>query len=187
MRGNHPIETSPIEAERDQYERFVQLFARNEAGIRAFVWSLLPVAHHTDEVVQETSLVLWRKFSDYQTGTDFLSWALTIARFEVLKYRRNLARDRHVFDPEVLAMLADEAAAETGRLAQERGALADCVERLPAKQRELIRASYAQGVTICQVAEKLGRSATSLYKALNRIRGVLLDCIQTSLAREGQS
>jgi RNA polymerase sigma-70 factor (ECF subfamily) len=169
-------------AGRESYEAFVQLFARHERGIRAFVHSLLP--GHADEVVQETCLVLWRKFADFDAGSDFLLWACTVARFEVLKYRRKLARDRHVFNVELLALLAEEAVGETRELALERRALDACVEKLTPGHRELIRSCYAQGVTIKQVADQLGRSATSLYKALNRIRLLLLDCIRVTVARE---
>jgi RNA polymerase sigma-70 factor (ECF subfamily) len=166
------------------YEAFVQLLARYERGLRAFVYTLLAEPQHADEVIQETCLVLWRKFGDFEPNTEFLTWACTIARFEVLKYRRKLARDRHVFHPELLALLADEALTETPRLAKERQALDLCLEKLAPRQRELVQSCYAEGVTIKQVAEKLGKSATALYKVLNRIRLLLLDCIEVTIARE---
>lgn len=168
----------------ESYEKFVQLLTSSEPGLRAFVRSLLPGTDYMDEVMQETCLVLWRKFSDYRQGTEFLSWAITIARFEVLKYRRKLARDRHVFNVDLLAILADEAAIETEELAGERRKLDHCIEQLATPQRELIQACYAQGVTFKQVAQKLGKSATSLYKTLNRIRILLLECIENSESRE---
>lgn len=171
----------PAVAAADAYERFVQLFARHEPAIRGFVRSLFPAAQHADEILQETSLVLWRKFADFEDGTDFLAWALTIARFEVLKFRRKLARDRHVFSPDLLTTLAEEAAAEIDHRQEERRALEDCIQRLPRKQRDLIRAAYVPGVTIKEVAERVGRSATSLYKVLNRLRLLLLKCIQARI------
>lgn len=171
----------------DSYEIFVQLLVRHERGLRAFVRTLLPEAHHADEVVQETCLVLWRKFADFEPHSSFLNWACTVARFEVLKYRRKLARDRHVFHVDLLAVLADEALDETGQRATEHRALDQCLEKLAPRQRELIQSCYAQGATIKQVAEHLGRSATALYKALNRIRLLLLDCIKVTVAREERS
>jgi len=175
-------ETPAVATVADPYERFVQLFARHEPAIRGFLRSLFPASQHADEILQETCLVLWRKFSDFEDGTDFLAWSLTIARFEVLKYRRKLARDRHVFSPELLATLAEEAAAETDRRQEERRALEHCIEQLPRKQRDLIRAAYGPGVTIKETAERLGRTATSLYKVLNRLRLLLLKCIQANIA-----
>jgi DNA-directed RNA polymerase specialized sigma24 family protein len=40
---------------------------------------------------------MWRKWDTFDPATDFMRWARVIARFEVLKFRRTMARDRHVF------------------------------------------------------------------------------------------
>ena len=168
----------------EAYTLFVQLFARHEPSLRSFVRPLVPTWDDLDEVIQQTCLVLWRKFEEFETGTDFLAWACTIARFEVLKYRRAWARDRHVFGDELLALIADEGAAESARRERERRALDACVEHLQPRQRELIRRCYSGGTSIKDAAASLGRSATSLYKALNRIRLSLLECIEHSLAQE---
>lgn len=168
----------------DLYEQFVRLFIQHEVGLRAFVHSLLPESTYTDEVIQETSLVLWRKFSGFDIDSSFLNWACTVARFEVLKCRRQIARDRHVFNAELLTLLAEESLAEAERLESERLALKTCLQKLAPRQRELIRAAYSQGVSIKEAASQLGQSATSLYKALNRIRKQLLACVESSIARE---
>jgi RNA polymerase sigma-70 factor, ECF subfamily len=166
------------------YATFVQVFARHEPGLRAFVRPLVPSWDDTEEVIQQTCLVLLRKYNEFEPGTSFLSWACTIARFEVLKYRRTRARDRHFFSDELLALLADEGATESARREQERRALDDCIKRLPGPQRDLIERCYGGEMSIKEVAESLKRSATSLYKALDRIRLALHDCIERSLAGE---
>lgn len=103
----------------DLYESFVQDFGRHEPGLRAFVRALVRTRNDMEEVIQQTCLVLWRKYCDFQPGGDFLAWAVTVARFEVLKYRRTRARDRHLFGEELLALLADEGAAESERRERE--------------------------------------------------------------------
>ena len=40
-----------------------------------------------EDVLQEANLVLWRKFDQYQEGTNFFAWACQIIRYEVLKYQ----------------------------------------------------------------------------------------------------
>ena len=172
-----------VSSQKDSYESFVQVFARHEPGLRAFVRPLVPTWDDMDEVIQQTCVVLWRKYGDFEPGTDFLSWACTIARFEVLKYRRTRARDRHLFGEELIVLLADEGAAEATQRERERRALDGCIEKLQPRHRELIRRCYS-GTSIKEVAESLGRSATSLYKMLNRIRVGLLECIERSLAEE---
>lgn len=173
--------------QRGDYAAFVKVFARHEPAIRSFVRPLVFTWDDLDEVIQQTCLVLMRKYSEFEPGTDFLSWACTIARFEVLKYRRSKARDRLVFSEELLTLLADEGAAEAARREHERQALDACIERLQPQQHELIQRCYSGDRSIGEVAELLGRSATGLYKALNRIRLLLLECIERSLAQEATS
>lgn len=187
MRDEEPIRASGGDQNPGQkalYESFVQEFARHEPGLRSFVRPLVPTWNDLDDVVQQTCVVLWRKYDQFEPGTDFLSWACTVARFEVLKYRRTRARDRHVFGEELISLLADEGVQETARRERERRALDSCIEQLHPRHRELIRRCYS-GMSIQDVAGSLGRSATSLYKALKRIRQALLDCIERSLAQEG--
>ncbi|MFV1964884.1 MAG: sigma factor [Pirellulaceae bacterium] len=94
------------------HEAFLRLFTRFEGNLRAFVASLLPTREGVDDVMQESSVVLWRKFPDSdQSGadSDFLGWAFMIARYEVLKYRRRRATDRLQFSEDVFELLAGEA------------------------------------------------------------------------------
>lgn len=168
----------------DRYEQFVRLFTRHEPSLRAFVRSLVFTWDDVDEVMQNTGLVLWRKFSDFDPDTDFMRWACVVARFEVLSWRRDKARDRHVFDEDVIALLAEEAAVHADRLSNQRHALEKCLRKLPDNLRKVVLAAYEPGVKLNEVAEELGKSATAFYKMLNRTRAKLQDCIQVETAAE---
>ena len=45
-----------------------------------------------EDVFQAANLVLWRKFDQFEPGTNFFAWACQIIRYEVLKYREKYAR-----------------------------------------------------------------------------------------------
>ena len=156
----------------DPEELFVQLFAANERHLRAFVRSMGLGWTEVDDVVQTASLVMWRKWDQFDPESDFMRWARVIARFEVLKARRNFARDRHVFQADLIELLADTSEEQQGILANDRyrEALDECLEKLPLKSRELIAQAYQRGRTIRELAGELGKSSTALYKSLNRIR-----------------
>ncbi len=47
------------------HEDFVRLFSRYEGNVRGFVTSLLPNWVGVDEVMQKTSLVMWRKSDQF--------------------------------------------------------------------------------------------------------------------------
>lgn len=174
------------ESSDEQYEAFVSLFTRHEPGLRAFVRSLTFSWDDANEVMQNTGLVLWRKFDEFDPDTDFMRWACVVARFEVLAWRRDKARDRHVFDEDLVNLLAEEAEEKHEVLSDERRALETCLRKLPEKQRKIVMSAYEPGVRLNQVAAALGKTATAFYKTLNRARGGLLKCIESEVLREGR-
>ena len=89
---------------------FLRLFVKHEAALRSFARVLLPTWESVDEVMQETSVVMWKKLSQLDTAESFLPWVKMIVRFESLRLRRDFARDRHVFGDAVIELLANEAA-----------------------------------------------------------------------------
>ncbi len=165
-------------------ELFVQLFAQNERHLRAFVRSMGLDWTSVDDVVQTVSLVMWRKWEQFDPETDFMKWARVIARFEVLKFRRTMARDRHVFRDDLMDLLADTALDQQEQVSSERyrECLEQCLEALPTQSRELIRIVYGGDQTIKEVASDLGKSAKALYRALDRVRDELRECVEGRLA-----
>ncbi len=166
------------------HEAFLRLFARFEGNLRAYVASLLPTREGVDDVMQESSVVLWRKFSDFdQTGadSDFLGWAFMISRYEVLKYRRRRATDRLQFSEEVFELLASDAEQTCANKLERQLALHECLKELEPKQLAIVKAVYEDGAPIKEVAAQIGRSPTGLYKALARIRERLANCVRTRL------
>ena len=165
-------------------EQFLRYFTAHEAAIRAFVRSLLPTREDAAEVMQEVAVVLWRKFREFSTEEDFRRWAFGVARYEVLAYARDKARDRLVFSEDVTALLADQATEAAGTLDSQREALENCLNKLGTRERKLVNAAYAPGVRMDHLAGEIGRTPMSLYKALHRIRLNLLDCVRHILRHE---
>ncbi|MFK7788257.1 MAG: sigma-70 family RNA polymerase sigma factor [Phycisphaeraceae bacterium] len=169
----------------DDYERFTAALVANQPAIMGFVRTMLPRTSDAEDVLQKTCLIAWQKFDQFDPATKFSTWACQIAYFEVKNFLRTRARDRHVFSDAVLEALADEGPGEADHLADERVALADCVEALKPDERELLRRCYHSDATVAQIAEMLSRSANSVYKQLNRIRRRLLACITLRLQEGG--
>jgi len=137
---------------------------------------------------QQTSMVLWRKFEQYDQDdpeSDFVRWACRIARYEILNHMKKNRRDRHVFSDRLFEMLAEEGLSEFEQLEDERRALAGCLEQLQAGHRHLVQQCYAGTNSVKQVAQLMGCTPNSLYKRLYRIRVALLRCIERALAAGG--
>lgn len=167
------------------YEAFVRLLVEHEPRMRAYLRGLLPTWPDVEEVMQNASLVAWRKFSAFENGTNFGGWLLTIARFEALKVRRNAARSPLVFSDEVWELLANEAESATDADSVRREALERCLGKLPASQRELVLKAYAPGAHLKEIAQQAGSSEQAFYKTMQRLRAALLDCISRTMAQEG--
>lgn len=165
-------------------EEFLRLFTHHEPELRAFVRACLPRPEDVDEVMQEVSLVAWRKFPALDDRTVFPRWACLIARYEILKRRRMHARDRLTLDEDIIQLLADEAVDETPRRQQQLAALDECIAKLPRERRELALAAYAPGASKKTLAARLRRSEAAFYQLLARIRMELWRCMQHTLAGE---
>lgn len=167
------------------HDRFLRLFTANEPAIRAFVRRLVPTRADAADVMQEVSLVLWRKFDRTLDGSDFRKWAFGVARYETLAWLRDKARDRHVLAQDVLEVLATEAAQNETRLEAQREALEDCLGKLRVRDRELVVAAYAPDARMQQVAERSGRTLSAFYQWLHRTRQRLVQCTRRALVTEG--
>src|SRR3954469_6604238 len=90
-------------------EQFVALTVRYERRVRLFIATLHPERSAIDEIVQDAWLVAWKKVESFHyTGEEpdeeFVRWLCTIARYEVMKYRRKSA-PRLVLDEQVIETL----------------------------------------------------------------------------------
>jgi len=171
--------------EMDNHDQFLRLYVECEESLRGFVRSLLPTLEDAREVMQNTAAVLWKKYDQLDDPKKFRRWAFGVARFEVLSYRRDKARDRHIFGEELVIQLAGEAEKISEHTIDEIRALKKCLNKLPEKQRSLVSEAYSDQIKINEIAKREGRSAMSVYKVLHRARIALADCVQNTLQTEG--
>jgi RNA polymerase sigma-70 factor (ECF subfamily) len=164
-------------------EEFARLFSRNARRIYGFIMTLVFSHHDAEEVFQNTSVVLWNKFGEFEQGTNFFAWASRVAYFEVLNLMKQQRRARTI-SQESLQMLADEAVALSDELPSRQEALEDCLSRLTLADRDLLQERYYYQRPPKQIAANQSRSVDSVYRALSRIHNVLLNCVQQNLARE---
>lgn len=169
-------------------DEFAQLVAIHEARLFAYIYALTLNMADAEDIYQDTLLVLWRKYKDYQPNTNFAAWARAAARRELQHYFRRKGRQRVHFDEKLLEELSetqsclDEARDASSDMYLQ--ALLQCKEKLSEGDRRLIELCYASGLNITQAAQQLGRSPQSVCNSLSRIRRALFDCIQKFLERE---
>jgi RNA polymerase sigma-70 factor (ECF subfamily) len=183
----------PVDDRDDEESRavFARVFAQHDRWLYAYLVTLLGRPAYAEEVFQEVCVVLWREYRKFDPSTNFMKWASVIALNQVRKFRRTERRhgaavSGAMLSDSVIDLLAEEAVDQADLLDARRAALHACLERLGASDRELVRACYGDARTsIKSAAERLRRPANTVYKAMNRIRRVLHDCINRRLSSEG--
>ena len=181
------VESTEQAAKTEANASFLKLFVANEKALRLYARALVPTWDAVDDVLQEASVVMWRKLDQLDSGEHFLPWAKVIVRFEALRCRRKHARDRLVFSEELLTMLANESEmTEESTLTAERAMLKRCLAKLSSSHQQLLLAPYNGAGRIKQLAEQSNRSANSLYKLLGRLREKLQGCVESEVSRAGR-
>jgi RNA polymerase sigma-70 factor (ECF subfamily) len=171
----------------DKSERageFISLFTQNSRHVYGYIRALVHHQSDAEDVFQEASRVMWQKFDQYQSDSDFLAWACCISHYEVLMFRRSKARQRCVLREDVYALLDKEMSDMVVDIDPRTQALSRCLELLPASDRQLLAARYSAGATTRIISENLNRSVDTIYRALRRIHESLFNCVRRKLAEE---
>lgn len=176
----HPDHAAPLTPERQ--EEFVRLLNGAHALLLRYVMSLLANRHDAEDVMQRASVVMWKRFGTFESGTDFVAWATTVAFYEVRNFQRVTGRSWLEFDDELMQTLAAERAQHVRQWWPRMEALEACVEKLQPAQRTLVDTIYMEGVEVPEVARQQGRAPQTIYNQLNFIRRALAECVQHRLA-----
>ena len=81
---------------------FVELLTQHQRKLYGYIYTLVPNATDSDDLLQETNLVLWKKRSEYKLGTNFMAWACRIAFFNVQNFLKSKGRSRVCFQRRTL-------------------------------------------------------------------------------------
>jgi RNA polymerase sigma-70 factor (ECF subfamily) len=178
------VEISVEANESEKDAEFVALLTAHQTALRLYVGSLLPGDPGVADVAQQANTTIWRKREDFELGTNFKAWIFSIARFEVLNFRKTQARDsRLVFSDELEEMIAEELPEISDDLDQRQTALRGCLERLKSGDRDLIQTRYFEKTPLREYGERIGRSVGALKVTLHRIRTKLQTCIERKLSQ----
>ena len=163
-----------------QFEDLAQMLANHQGALFGYITFLAGRVDDVPEILQQTNLALLRKAAEFRPGSSFLAWARGIAYFEVLTFRRERGRDRHLFDDGLLAQLACVPQSEEED-SRRRVALRHCLTELPDKHRQMIAQRYAADWSIMELARHWRRSEAAMKMALLRLRKSLFRCVERRL------
>jgi len=164
-----------------QQEQFTQLWTKAQPAVENYLHAVIRDHAAAEDVLQETALVLLRRFRDYDASRPFLAWALGVARFQVLGNRRDAARSLVTLDSELFERFTTVWAEVAPALSDEAAALQFCLERLAKRARQVVQMRYYEALSSDEIARRINSHPGSVRVLLQRVREKLRICIASEL------
>lgn len=166
--------------EMEHVQKVQGLFLKHSPQLRGYVASLVPRRSEVDDLLQEVFLVVTAKASGFELGSNFVAWAMTIARFKVLEYFRAGKKKELLLGDEVIELLVDEGPEVVGGHGKLE-ALKSCLKKLSPQVQRMLADRYDGEMKPEKIAEQVGWQANSVYVTLSRARASLRRCIEKKM------
>jgi len=163
---------------------FMRLLFENDRRIYAYIYVLVSKQAEADDIFQDTLAVMWEKFGTFRPGTDFGAWGIGIAYNMVRNYRKKKCRSRLYFEEDIEKLLENEVRQSVTVIDDRIEALYKCLPQLNQLDRSIIQLRYNENLSVQEIAERAGITIKVIYKKIARASGLLLGCIQKTLAEQ---
>ena len=145
--------------------------------LMAYIRSMVGSPSSSQDVLQETNLVLLNKKDQFQAGTSFWHWSKRVAYFQILAFWKKQKRNRLVFDEDLILQIEDEID-DLHALKNHQDRLKECLKKLPEKQAEVIQLHYFKDLSLGEIVEKTYSRKDAISALLYRARKNLFNCIK---------
>jgi RNA polymerase sigma-70 factor, ECF subfamily len=166
-------------------EAFILLLTQHQDQLFRYIFSLVPCEADARDILQETSVALFRKFDQYDATRPFLPWAYRFAYIQVQKHREKSARSPLLFSEDVMDLIANERAHIEPQLDERLRLLDGCLGKLTPQDQELVTSRYALRHSAEDMMRRHDVSRRTLFRNLEMLRQRLHDCVSRQLQSEG--
>ena len=166
-------------------ENLILLLTQHQAALFRYIFSLVPCEADARDILQETSVALFRKFEQYDATRPFLPWAYRFAYLQVQKHREKSARSPLLFSEDVMDLLANERTHIEPQLDERLRLLDGCLGKLTPQDKELVTRRYALRESAEDMMQRFDMSRRTLFRNLELLRQRLHECVSHQLQSEG--
>ncbi|HEX7442228.1 MAG TPA: sigma-70 family RNA polymerase sigma factor [Caldimonas sp.] len=178
---------------------FATLYERTSAHLFAVVLRINRDRAQAEDILQEVYVNVWRAAKSFDAAqSQPLTWLTSIARNRAIdSLRRGQTRPQiqtfgasesatDAEDDSVYDTVADAAPGPLELLSQasEARALADCLERLDALQRQSVALAFYHGLSHAEVAEQMRQPLGTVKSWVRRSLIVLKSCLEQAVLRD---
>ncbi|MCF2948867.1 sigma-70 family RNA polymerase sigma factor [Paraglaciecola aquimarina] len=177
-------------------EHFNALFEADRSRLYAYIYAYVIDKSAADDIFQETSLILWREFHNFELNTNFSKWANGIVFNQVRVYRRNnkkfvlglsedlmesitnsISKDTYENEMHLQTTGHNDLVNNPNSLDSRWNALQYCRELLSETDKQLYESFYVKNIKAQELVEKTGRSIYAIRKSVHKLRKKLFDCV----------
>jgi RNA polymerase sigma-70 factor (ECF subfamily) len=132
-----------------------------------------------DDVVHDAFVQVWRRAGTFDPGRGSgRAWLASIVRHRALTVMRRIGRERPLDEAELAEQPLDEPSAlERLERAADAGALHRCLQELEPVRRRTILLAYADGLSLTQIAARLGAPVGTIKSWVRRSLEALRRCL----------
>ena len=164
---------------------FMGLIVSTQKRIFSYIITMVPNRSDAEDILQDTMTIMWRKFDEFERGTNFVAWGIAIARYRIMKYRRTRRESQLRLDDDVFELLEKQSGGMLSKLDDSLDVLKSCIKKLSAKEGNLLKMRYEQDLSFHKIASSVGLSGPAVFKAISQIHCKLMRCVKRTLLAEG--
>lgn len=179
----HALVTAAQKGDRKAYSSLVRL---HQGYLRAFVASRTAYSQDVDDLAQDAFVTAFRKLPELEDSLVFRSWLSGIALNLIRNHQRKHQR-MNAEEPDVIQQLLHEQQVE-GRVIHtdaNLSALSECLLKLEHDQKQVLRAHYAEGLSVKELCQRFSVKHSTMTMRLYRCREWLRQCILDKVSGEG--
>lgn len=166
-------------------ENLIVLLTQHQEQLFRYIFSLVPSEADARDILQETSVALFRKFDQYDATRPFLPWAYRFAYLQVQKHREKSARSPLLFSEDVIDLITNERAHIEPQLDERLRLLDGCLQKMTPQDKELVTSRYALRQSAEEMMSRFSLSRRTLFRNLELLRQRLHECVTRQLQSEG--
>jgi RNA polymerase sigma-70 factor (ECF subfamily) len=156
-----------------------------QGELRLFIAARADSLDMVEDVLQSTFVICFRKLDTYEPRGTFLAWLKGIAKNRLLQELKERSRYVALEGGTLEGLVADHQLKaiekETGREAEyELARLLECVERLPARTREMVMRRYRDRTPVKKLARQFKKRAGAIAALLTRARRSIRLCMESN-------
>jgi RNA polymerase sigma-70 factor (ECF subfamily) len=152
-------------------KEFISLLSINQIRIYAYIISIIGNFNDADDIMQETTIKMWQKFSEFESGTDFLTWGICIAYYKIKEFRKK--RNVPQLSDELIDILHKKAPEQINNTNLYIEKLDDCLRKLKIADYTLVSHRYISGYSVVELSKRFNVTIQAIYLRLSKIQGFL--------------